>query len=102
MKLYFHPISTVSRPVMLFAADEGIALDMQLIDLFKGEHRQADYLAINPSGQVPTLEHGDFRLTESSAILKYRAEKNSSRTYPADVRQRARVNELVDWFNTGL
>jgi hypothetical protein len=33
MKLYFHPVSTVSRPVMLFAADEGIALETQLVDL---------------------------------------------------------------------
>lgn len=102
MKLYSHPVSTVSRPVMLFAADENIALDVQLIDLFKGEHKQPAYLAINPSGQVPTLEDGDFRLTESSAILKYLAEKSGSRAYPTDAKQRARVNEMMDWFNTGF
>jgi glutathione S-transferase len=102
MKLYFHPVSTVCRPVMLFAADENIALDMQFIDLFKGEHKLPAYLAINPSGQVPTLDDGDFRLTESSAILKYLAEKNASRAYPADAKQRARVNEMMDWFNTGF
>jgi len=60
MKLYFHPVSTACRPMMLFAADEGIALDTQLIDLFKGEHRQPAYLAINPSAQVPMLESGKF------------------------------------------
>jgi len=102
MKLYFHPISTACRPVMLFAADENIALDTQVIDLFKGEHRQPAYLAVNPSGQIPTLEDGDFRLTESAAILKYLAEKSGSRAYPADAKQRARVNEMMDWFNTGL
>ena len=102
MKLYFHPISTVSRPLLLFAADENIALETQVIDLFKGEHKQPAYLAINPSGQVPTLEDGDFRLTESSAILKYLAEKSGSRAYPGDAKQHARVNEAMDWFNTGL
>jgi glutathione S-transferase len=102
MKLYFHPVSTVSRPIMLLAADENIALDMQLVDLFKGEHKQPAYLAVNPNAQIPTLEDGDFRLTESSAILKYLAEKNGSRAYPADIKQRARVNEMMDWFNTGL
>jgi glutathione S-transferase len=102
MKLYFHPVSTVSRPVMLFAADEGIPLEMQMIDLFKGEHKQPAYLAVNPSGQVPTLEDGDFRLTESSAILKYLADKKGSAAYPADIKQRARIHELMDWFNTGL
>jgi glutathione S-transferase len=102
MKLYFHPVSTVSRPVMLFAADESITLDLHLIDLFKGEHKQPAYLAINPSGQVPTLQDGDFRLTESSAILKYLADKKGSAAYPADLKQRARINEMMDWFNTGL
>lgn len=102
MKLYFHPVSTVSRPIMLLAADDNITLDLQLVDLFKGEHQQPAYLAINPSGQVPTLEDGDFRLTESSAILKYLADKKGSRAYPSELKQRARINELMDWFNTGL
>lgn len=101
MKLYYHPVSTTCRPIMLFAADEGIALDLQLIDLFKGEHKQPAYLAVNPNGQIPTLKDGDFRLTESAAILKYLAEKTGSRAYPTDLRQRARVNEWMDWFNTG-
>lgn len=75
MKLYSHPVSTVSRPIMLFAADKSIALETHLVDLFKGEHKEPAYLAINPSGQVLTLEDGDFRLTVSSAILKYLADK---------------------------
>lgn len=60
MKFHFHPVSTLSRPLMLFAADEGIALDMQRVDLFKGEHQQPACLAINPSGQAPTLEYGNI------------------------------------------
>ncbi len=35
MKLYFHPVATTCRPILLLAADEGIALDTQLIDLLK-------------------------------------------------------------------
>jgi glutathione S-transferase len=102
MKLYFHPVSTTCRAILLWAADEGVTLDTQLVDLFKGEHKEPAYLAINPCGQVPTLEDGDFRLTESSAILKYLAEKSGSRTYPTELKQRARVNEMMDWFNTGF
>jgi glutathione S-transferase len=102
MKLYYHPVSTSSRPIMLLAADEGIELDYELVDLFTGAHLQPPFSAINPSQQVPVLEDGDFRLTESSAILKYLAEKTGSEAYPKDSRQRARVNERMDWFNTGL
>jgi len=102
MKLYYHPVSTVSRPVMLFAAESGIALDMQVVDLFTGAHYKPDFQAINPSSQVPVLEDGDFRLTESSAILKYLADKVNSPAYPKDLKLRARVNERMDWFNTGF
>jgi len=102
MKLYYHPVSTTSRPVVLFAAEEGIDLDLEIVDLFTGAHYKPEYAAINPSRQVPVLVDGDFRLTESSAILKYLADKVESPAYPKDLRQRARVNERMDWFNTGF
>lgn len=102
MKLYFHPASTTSRTVMLFAAEEGIAMELQVVDLFTGEHYQPDYEAINPNHLVPVLEDEGFRLTESSAILKYLAEKTGSPAYPTDPKQRARVNEAMDWVNTQL
>lgn len=95
MKLYYHPISTTSRPVMLFAAESGIALDMQVVDLVSGEHFQAPYESINPNHLIPVLEDGNFRLTENSAILKYLAEKTGSAAYPKDLQQRARVNERM-------
>jgi glutathione S-transferase len=102
MKLYFHPASTTSRAVMLFANEAGIALDYKLIDLMTGEHMQPAYLAINPNGLVPMLEEDSFRLTESSAILKYLADKVGSPAYPKDLRERARVNETMDWINANL
>jgi glutathione S-transferase len=51
---------------------------------------------------VPVLDDGDFRLTESSAILKYLAEKAGSPAYPKGLQERARVNEQMDWLATGL
>src|SRR6187431_2095940 len=102
MKLYHHPASTTSRPVMLFAAENRVPLEMQVVDLFTGEHYQAPYEAVNPNHLVPVLEDGDFRLTESSAILKYLADKTDSPLYPKDLQARARVNERMDWVNTQL
>jgi glutathione S-transferase len=100
MKIYYHPASTTSRPLMLFAAEQGLDVQFQLVDLFTGEHLGEAYGGINPNHLVPTLEDGDFRLTESSAILKYLADKTGSDTYPKDLKQRAKVNEMMDWFNT--
>ena len=100
MKVYYHPASTTSRPIMLFAAEEGADIEFKVVDLFTGEHCKDEYAAINPNRLVPLLEDGDFRLTESSAILKYLAEKLQSPTYPTDLKARARVNERMDWINT--
>jgi len=102
MKIYYHPASTTSRPLMLFANESGLNIDFQVVDLFTGEHFQPPYEAINPNHLVPVLDDGDFRLTESSAILKYLAEKTGSPAYPKDLKQRARVNERMDWVNTQL
>ena len=102
MKLYYHPVSTTSRPVLLFIQENNLKVDAQVVDLMKGEHMQPPYAAMNPSKLVPMLEDGDFRLTESSAILKYLAEKNDLPSYPKDLKQRARVNERMDWINTQL
>jgi len=102
MKLYMHPVSMTSRPVRLFIAENGMNVDEQVVDLFTGEHYKEPYTSINPNHLVPVLEDGDFRLTESSAILKYLADKISSPAYPKDLKQRARVNEMMDWLNTNF
>ncbi len=102
MKHYMHPLSTTSRPVSLFIADNDIEVEEQVVDLMTGEHLKPPYSDINPNCLIPTLEDGDFRLTESSAILKYLADKIDSPAYPKDLKQRARVNEMMDWFNTNF
>ena len=102
MKLYMHPVSMTSRPVRLFIAEHGIDVDGQVVDLMTGEHLKEHFSAINPNKLVPVLEDGDLRLTESSAILKYLADKTNSPTYPKDLKQRAKVIEMMDWFNTNF
>ena len=102
MRIYCHPASTTSRPVMLFAAENNIDIEFKVVDLFTGEHMKPPYSTMNPSCLVPMLEDGDFRLTECSSILKYLADKKGSAAYPKDLRERARVNEMMDWVNTNL
>jgi glutathione S-transferase len=102
MKLYMHPASTTSRPVMQFIADAKLDVEQQVVDIFKGEHHGEAYAKVNPNRLVPMLEDGDFRLTESATILRYLAEKAGSSAYPKDLRRRAKVEELLDWFNSNF
>ena len=102
MKLYMHPVSMTSRPVRLFMAEKGLKADEEVIDLMTGAHFQEPYASINPNKLVPMLDDDGFKLTESSAILKYLAEKFDLPEYPKDLKQRARVNEVMDWLNTNF
>ena len=102
MKLHSHPASTTSRMVMLFIAEEAPEVELKTVDIFSGEHLKPEYAKVNPTPLVPALEDGDFFLSESSAILKYLADKKNSPSYPKDLRERARVNEMMDWLNSNL
>ena len=57
-----------------------------------GQH--PDYLKINPQGKVPTMIDGDFRLTESAAIVNYIAAKANPTLIPNGLEARARYDEL--------
>lgn len=100
MKLYCDPISTTSRPVLMFIADQGLDVEVVKVDLMAGGHQDPEYLALNPNGIVPFLVDGDFRLGESAAILKHLARCCGSSAYPAGLQAQARVDEAVSWFST--
>ncbi len=102
MKLYMHPVSTACRPIRLFIADNNIACEEELVDLMTGAHHQEPFASINPNRMVPMLVDGDLKLTESSAILKYLADKVGSAAYPKELKARAKVNEVMDWINTNF
>ena len=102
MKLYMHPISMTSRPIRLFIAEQKIPCEEEVVDLMQGAHHKEPYASLNPNRLVPMLIDGDLKLTESSAILKYLAEKIGSPTYPKELAARAKVNEAMDWINTNL
>jgi len=102
MRLYTHPASTTSRPVMHFIAESGIDCELKVVDIFTGEHYGEAYSKMNPNRLIPMLEEGEWRLTESASILRYLAEKIGSPAYPTELKARARVNEIMDWFNSNF
>jgi glutathione S-transferase len=78
MKLY-NSIGPNPKVVRMFASELGVNLDLHEIDIMAGENRQADFLEINPAGQLPALELDDGSiLTEITAICEYLDEKAGS------------------------
>lgn len=102
MQLYVNRAATTSRAVLAFCNAARIAVDIKDVDILHGEHHGAAFVALNPNRLVPILVDDDFVLTESSAILRYLARKSESPLYPNELRARARVDELMAWFEANL
>lgn len=60
------------------------------------------YLAINPQGKVPSLQHGDFFLTESAAIINYVASLSNEPLIPSQAQLRAKYDEISFFVLTEL
>ena len=71
MKLYHFPFSPNSRRVLAVAFHLGIDLELEEVDLTKGEHLRPSFIKLNPNHKIPTLVDGDFVLWESAAIMLY-------------------------------
>ena len=97
MKLHGFPPSPNTWKVRAVAAHLGIKLDLQFVDLTKGQQRTPEYLALNPTGRTPTLVDGDFKLWESIAILQYLASQSPNSLWPNDARTRADIMRWQSW-----
>ena len=98
MKLYHHSFSSNARRVRMAAIALGTLLELELVDLQKGEQKSPDYFAINPNGRVPTLVDGDLVLWESLAIMQYLADVTpGQKLMPTELPARAHAQKWLYW-----
>jgi glutathione S-transferase len=101
--LYHFSYSQHARRVVSLLEAAKLPYELRHVDMGKGEHLSAAYLAINPNHQVPTLIDGDLVLHESNAILRYLCHKHGlTEWYPAEPKHRARVEQWLDWNQSRL
>jgi len=92
-KLYSMQRSGNSYKVRLALAMLDIPYEAVEIDILRGESRTPEYLAKNPSGQIPLLEVDGRYLAESNAILWYVAAGT-----PLSPEQRIERAEALQWM----
>lgn len=98
MRLYHHPLSSNARRAVMTALALNVDVELVLVDLGRSEQRSPGFLKMNPNGRVPVLEHDDFFLTESHAIMLYLADITPGQTLlPSDPRARADVTRWMFW-----
>ena len=92
--------NSVNVQKVLWCCDE-LVLPYDRIDagLQFGRNNEAAYLAMNPTGKIPTLVDDDFVLWESNSILRYLVMQygEASLLYPAEPKARASIDRWLDW-----
>jgi glutathione S-transferase len=98
MKLYNANFSPNCLRVRAVIFEIGADVEIVEVDVFGGDTRAPEYLAVNPNGKVPAFVDGDLRLFESRAINAYLASLDPSRRlYPEDLKKRAVVDQWSYW-----
>lgn len=75
LQLYRMPISGHCHRVELMLTLLGLPYVLVDVDLLQGEHQRAEFLALNPLGQVPVLVDAGQVLSDSNGILVYLAQR---------------------------
>ncbi|HZD63444.1 MAG TPA: glutathione S-transferase family protein [Xanthobacteraceae bacterium] len=98
--IYGVPGSPYVRAALLGLEEKGCDWHLQAMPF--GGFRSAEHRARNPFGRIPVLDHGDFRLYEAQAILRYLDRiLPEPRLTPRDPRAEARMNQIcgiTDWY----
>ena len=72
--IFFHNPMSRARIVHWMLEEVGVPYTTRLIRFDTGEHKQPDFLAVNPMGKLPAIKHGDTVVTEAAAICAYLAD----------------------------
>ena len=86
--------------------EKGLSFSIARVDLGAREQHAPAYAAVSLTRRVPTLVHGDFRLSESSAITEYLDERfpapGHAALYPQALELRAHAREVQAWLRSDL
>ena len=97
-------ISPYAMSAFVALTEKGVPFELKSVDLAAGESQHPDYSKMSLTCRVPMLVHGDFCLSESSAITEYLEEllppEKFVRLYPDDKRDKARARQIQAWLRS--
>ena len=70
----FHSPNTRSTGALILLEELGADYELHALNMKAGEQRGPAYLAVNPMGKVPAVQHGDAMVTEQAAVFLYLAD----------------------------
>ncbi len=97
LKIYGSDLSYPAIKVRLAANAMGMEYEYIVVNLREGEHKKPNFLKINPVGKIPAIDDDGFTMFESNAIIKYLADKNNSDLYPRGLKERAVIDQWIEF-----
>lgn len=101
MKLYYAS-GACSMAVHVVLEELGVDYEAQKIELSKGEHKQPEYLKINPRGEVAAMEIDGENCSENAAMIIYLNDKNNGKMIPKEGMPRMKAMQWLMFVNSGL
>jgi glutathione S-transferase len=100
-KLYNAPQSTCSQRVRFVLNAKRLSFTEEKLDLLAGDQLKPEYLALNPNGVVPTLDHDGNIVIDSSVIVEYldEVEPAISNFTPRNPAKRAEMRSLMRFID---
>ena len=106
LKLYNYFRSSTSYRVRIALEIKQLSYEYIPVHLLNngGEQNRPTYRTLNPMGGVPTLQHGDFSLAQSDAILEYLDEAfpQTDKLFPQNIQQKAKTREFCQIINADI
>jgi glutathione S-transferase len=99
-------LSPYAMSAFVCLTEKGVPFALRKIDLAGKEHLVPAYARLSLTRRIPTLAHGDFHLSESSAIAEYLEDILPPPThfplYPQAPKPRATARQLQAWLRSDL
>lgn len=103
MTLYDHPDCPFGMKVRIVLAEKEMDCETVVVDLAAGQHRQPDFLKLNPFGRVPVLVDEDCVVYDSTIIGEYLDDEYPEPPLrPVDSAERARMRTLEDYADVAF
>jgi glutathione S-transferase len=96
VKIYGIAISMYTRSARWCCEEKGVSHELVSLELGSARHRE-----LHPFSKIPILEHGNFRVRETTAICRYIDEAfPGPALQPTDVKQRAEMEQWMGYVNS--
>nr|UUV68086.1 glutathione S-transferase [Dendroctonus rhizophagus] len=101
--LYYFESAPPARSVLMVIAALELKVDLVQINLSNKEQFAEQFLQLNPTHTVPTLNDNGFIVWDSHAIVQYLVDKygRTDELYPRSFEERTRVNQML-FFETSI